>query len=132
MSTPSIYQVHQNVPLTNLSVAFFQDPSNYGLMSLFPRVPSPNQSNLYYTYDRAYFLRSEAQRRAAGAPAARGGYKIGTSTFTVLRDSIGKAVADPERANADAAIDLDQDAVRWINQQLLIKMEQRFATSFFT
>jgi len=131
MPTPTVYQVHQNVPLTNLSIAFFQDPRNYGLMSLFPRVPSPNMSNIYYTYDRAGFLQSYARRRAAGTPAPRGGYKIGTNTFTVLRDSIAKAVSDPERANADAAIDMDQDAVRWLNQQILIKMEQRFATNFF-
>lgn len=131
MSQPTIYQVHQNVPLTNLSIAFFQSQAAYGLLGIFPRVPSDKQSNSYYTYDRQYWLRSEAKRRAAGTPAARGGYGIGTSTFTVLRDAIGKAVSDPERANADSQIDMDGDATRWINQQLMIKMEERFATAFF-
>jgi len=132
MPTPTVYQGHQNVPLTNLSIAFFQDPRNYGLMSLFPRVPSPHMSNTYVEYDKAGWLQSHARRRAVGTPAPRSGYKITNRTFTVMRDSIAKAVADPERANADPGIDMDQDAVRWLNQQILIKMEQRFATNFFT
>lgn len=131
MSQPTFQQVHQDVPLTNLSIAFFQDPSNYGIMNIFPRVPVPNASDKYYTYDRSYWLASYAQKRAAGTPAPLGGYAVGTSTFTVDRDSMAKAVDDPSRANADPQIDLERDATRWVSAQVALKMEQRFATAFF-
>jgi hypothetical protein len=132
MSQPNFYQVHQDVPLTNLSIAFFQDPASYGLLNLFPRVPTPHQSGKYYTFDRAYFLGDFAQKRAAGGAAPLGGYAIGTANFFVERDAIGKAINDPERANADPQVNLEANATRWINQQLLIKMESRFAAKYWT
>lgn len=132
MSQPNFHQVHQDVPLTNLSIAFFQDPASYGLMNLFPRVPTPAASGKYYTFDRAYFLGDFAQKRAAGAAAPLGGYALDTSSFFVERDSIGKAIDDPTRANADPQTNLDANATRWINQQLMIRMESRFAAKWFT
>lgn len=128
---PAFQQVHQDVPLTNLSIAYFQDPSTYGLMNVFPRVPSPFASNKFYTFDRAYFLASRAEKRASGSPAPITGFALSTDNFSVERDSIGGAIPDPDRANADPGVDLDATVTAMLNQQLLIKMETRYASAFF-
>lgn len=132
MSQPNFNQVHVDVPLTNLSIGFFQDPSNFGVMDLFPRVPTPNASGKYYLYDRDFWYRTEAKRRAAGTPAVLAGYGVTTADFNVDRDSIAKAIDDPTRANADPQIDLDRDATRYVSGQVSLLMEQRFASSYFT
>ena len=130
MPQPSISQVHVNRPLTNFSVAYLQR-TGYVAGQVFPFVPSDKQSNTYWEYDRAYFLRSEADYRAPGSRAKRIGHNLTTNTFTCLRDAVARSIPDPVIANADEGIDMKRDAVELCTQQLLIRQEQRFATAFF-
>src|SRR3990167_803953 len=131
MSQPTISSVHVNRPLTNIAVAFAQDPANFVSMQAFPRVPVRNMSDSFFTFDRAHFLRSQAQFRAAGAVAMRSGYDVSTSTYKCQRQAIGHAIPDPVRRNADAPLDLDAKAAEFVAAQLLLAVEVNWATSFF-
>ena len=48
--TPS--QVHIDQPLTNLTIAYLQDQSNFIADKVFPVVGVDKQSDKYYIYDR--------------------------------------------------------------------------------
>lgn len=131
MPQPTISAVHVNRPLTNISVAYLQQARNFVADKVFPKVPSPNQSNVYFEFDRAYFYKTEARNRAPGTESAGSGFNISNTTFTCLRDAVHKDIADPIRANADQPLDLDMSATQWATLQMMIKMESRWATSFF-
>lgn len=131
MPQPQISSVHVNRPLTNMSVAYLQDAKNFVAQRAFPRVTSPNKSNVYYTYPKAYWLTSQAQKRAAGAESAGSGYTLSTTTFNCERDAIHKDIDDPTRQNADQPLDLDREASLWGTQQLMLKMETAWATAYF-
>lgn len=131
MPQPTISSVHVNRPLTNMSVAFMQQYQNFVADKVFPKVPSPNQSNVYFTYDRAYFYKSEARRRAPGTESAGSGYNVSNSTFTCQRDAVHKDIPDPIRANSDAPINPDRDATQWATLQMMLAMESRWASAFF-
>lgn len=129
-SQPTFTEVHVNRPLTDLSLAFLQAETEYVARRVFPFVPSDKASNNYFRYDKAYWLKKFAQKRAPGAPAPISGYEMDTQTFTCNRDSIARAINDPTRNNADIA-DLDREAALWVTQQLLIAQEVTWAANYF-
>ena len=128
---PSMSEVHTNRPLTNISIGWEQSEADFVARNVFPVVPSPNQSNTYYEYDRTQLLRTEAQRRASGAVSAGSGWNVATTSFTILRDAIHKRLADPDVANADSPLNMAADAARFVARQLLLREEIRFQTAFF-
>ena len=130
MAQPTQSQVHVNRPLTNISVAFLQK-SGYVAGQVFPFVPSDKASNQYWTFDRTFFLRREAEQRAAGTVARRKGMGVSTATFTTVRDAIAYDLPDPVRANADEGLNLERAAVELVTQDMLIAQEVRWVTAFF-
>ena len=56
MLTPS--QVHVDVPLTNLTIAYLQSTTGFVADKIFPNVPVDKLTNRYYKYNRADFNRS--------------------------------------------------------------------------
>lgn len=132
MSNPTASAVHVNTPLTNISVAYSQAADKFVSHRVFPVVPVAKQSDRYYEYDRADWLRSEAELRAPGSESAGGGYRLtNTNTYFAAVNAIHKDVDDQIRANADPVINMDRDATEYITQQLLMKREKDWASTFF-
>lgn len=129
-SQPTFTEVHVNRPLTDLSLAYLQSENDFVANKVFPLIGVDKASDLYFSYDKAYWLKSQAQRRAVGGPAARTGYGVTTASFACERDAIAKAVPDPIRNQADIA-DLDREAVMFVNQQLMLAQEVRWAAKYF-
>jgi hypothetical protein len=99
---------------------------------MFPFVPSESKSDLYWEYDRGDWMRNVAEKRAAGAPSAGGGYTVSTNTFAVERVAIHQDVDDPTRANADDPLRPDQDATSWVSEQIMRRLEIDWMTEFLT
>ena len=70
MPQPTLGDVHVNRPLTNLSIGFVQDQSDFVAGQVFPSIPVNNRSDVYFVYNRGDFLRNNMQKRAPGTPAA--------------------------------------------------------------
>lgn len=133
MPNPTVSDLHLDAPLTNLSVLYSNEMTNTVHDKVFPVVPVQKRSDRYFTYDQNDWFRSEARQRAPGAEIAIGGWSLSDDTYYCERDGIGHDISDPERANADPAVaNLDADAVRWITEQLSLKAEKDWVTSFFT
>lgn len=130
---PTMNSLHLSAALTDMSVAYWQEPNHFVCGKVFPVVPVTKQADRYFTLDEKDWLRTDANYRAPGAPAPLSGWNTSNATYFCDRVSIGKAISDPERENADAAVaNLEADTVRWINQQLLIKEEVDWAATFMT
>ena len=131
MPQPTAGDVHVNVPLTNISVAYAQSASAFVADKLFSNIPVQKQSDRYFTYDRRYWQRTEAQRRAPGAQSAGSGFQI-NSTPTYYADvwAVHKDVPDQVRSNTDRPLDADRDATNWVTQQMLLAKEKQFASTF--
>lgn len=127
---PTFTEVHVNRPLTDLSLAYLQQESDFVASKVFPIVGTAKASDNYFSYPKAWWLKAFAEPRGVGAPAPVSGYQLDTATFNATRISIAKEIADPIRNQADIA-DLDAEAVRWLNQQLMLKMEVDWAAKYF-
>lgn len=129
---PQLGDVHVNVPLTNISIAYIQDAANFVADRVFPNLPVTNISDRYYTYSRADFNRDEMEARAPGTESAGNGYDIdNTPTYYCTVYSYHKDIADQIRANSDAVLSPDRDGTIFVTQKALIKREVTFAANYF-
>lgn len=133
MSKPTPGDVHVNAPLTNISVAYMQNPANFVAGRVFPNVPVSKQSDRYYTYDRGDFNRDDMEIRAPGTESAGGGYGIdNTPTYFANVWALHKDVHDQVRSNTDAALDPDREATEFLSHKALIRKEKLFVSKYFT
>jgi hypothetical protein len=132
-SQPTAGDVHVNTPLTNISIAFMQNATNFVADRIFPNVPVSKQSDRYYTYDRGFFNRNEMQKRAPGTETKGIGYAVdNTPTYFADVWGIHHDIPDQVRANADTVISPDRDASNLVAHQALIRKEVSFAANYFT
>lgn len=123
---------HIDRALTNISVAYLQDASNFIADKVFPTIPVKRQSDIFYQYNKADFMRDEAQVRGAGTESAGGDYGVeAQDPYYCRKHSFHKDVTEEERANYDQPLDADQDATDFISQKMLIRREMEWASKFF-
>ena len=131
MPEPTLSQVHVNRTLTNFSVAFRQSIAGYVSWQAFPRVPVAKQSDLYFEFDRADFLRDIAQVRGSSQESAGSGYTLSTTAYNCLPWAFHKDVDDMVRANSDSPLAPDRNAAQFVTQVLLTRQERQWVTNFF-
>lgn len=130
--SPTPGDVHVNTPLTNISIAYLQDASNFVAASVFPNIPVNKQSDRYFTYDRGEFNRDEMEERAPATESAGGSYTVdSTPTYYAPVYGFHKDVPDAVRDNADAVLNPDREATEYVTNKALIKREKLWATKYF-
>lgn len=128
---PKVQDAHIDRALTNMSVAYMQDASNYIADKVFPIVPVKRQADLYYIYNTGDFLRDEAKVRGAIGESAGSDYDLDTDTYYCKKHAFHKDVAPDDRINYDEPLDADKDAQLFVSQKMLIRREMEWATKFF-
>jgi len=73
----------------------------------------------------------KVQNRADGTESAGSGYGLSTDSYSASVWALHKDIGDQTRANADAPLNMDQDATRYLSQQMLIRQERDWATNYF-
>lgn len=132
MPEPTLSDIHVDSALTDFSVAYFQAPGRYVAPSIFPTVPVQQRSGKYYVYDKNELLRSDARKRAPNTEAAVRSYKLSKDDYFAEVYSVAVDVSEFERANADPALDPEEDATRVTTQDLRILMDREWGTAAFS
>ena len=132
MPNPTSLDVHVDAILTNISVAYMQESYAFVASRAFPQVSVNKQTDKYFTYDQADFFRDQVQRRADGTESAGTGYGLSTASYSCDVYALHKDIGDQTRANADAPLNPDMDATRFLTQQMLIRQEVEWAAAAFT
>lgn len=133
MPQPTAGDVHVNTPLTNISIAYFQQAADFVARRVFPEVPVTKQSDRYYVYDRSFFYRNEMKKRAPGAQTEGGGWEVdNTPNYFCDVWGLHKDIADQIRSNADPVINMDRDATEFLALQALLNAEIQWAAKYFT
>lgn len=127
---PTQNDVHINGPLSQLSIAYTN--KGYIAEQVFPNVQVKHKSDNYYKFDKAPWLRDEAEVRAPGGDYPVGGYTLSDDTYKVKQWAFASLVPDEIRENADSPINPDRNAVNFCTQKLLLKKEKLVANLVFT
>lgn len=131
MPSPSQSDLHVNVPLTNVSIAYLQNSNAYIADKVFPRVPVDHQSNYYWEYSKSDWRRTDVQRRAPGTETPGVGWKKKMGQYFCHVYGVHKDVDDQIRANADSVFKLDRDATEFVTNQLLLKRDLDWNAEYF-
>lgn len=130
---PKMQDAHIDRALTNMSVAYMQDAAAFIADKVFPIMPVKRQSDVFYQYSKADFMRDEAKVRGAGTESAGGDYGVeAQAPYYCRKHSFHKDVTEEERSNYDEPLDADRDANDFISQKMLIRREVEWASRFFT
>src|SRR5579872_7471757 len=111
MSQPTPSDIYVNYPLTNIATIFLQDQRDFVADRVFPRVPVEKQSDLYWTYHQADFMRIDARTRGNGEESAGTGFSVDASgTYRADVIALHKDITAQERANWRLPRSPEQDA----------------------
>lgn len=129
---PTMSDLHVNALLTNLSLMYNQEQSNFVADQVFPTIPVAKASDRYTVFSRADLNRDTMQKRAPATESAGGGYRVDTTpTYQCETWALHKDIDDQQRGNADFVFNLDEEATRFLTMQALISKERAWATAFF-
>lgn len=129
MANPTRNQVHIDVPLTNISIAYRN--ANYVADQIFPSVPVQKNSGKYWVYTKSDWYRDEAAVRAPGTYAQEVDYTISTSSYSCLEKAAAKKVPDEVVENADTPLRPLQEATEYVTDKLLLSLEIEVAGNAF-
>lgn len=129
---PTKSQAHIDRALTNISVAYMQEESNFIANKMFPEIPVKKQSDVYFVYNKGDFFRDEARVRGGASESVGGDYGVEASApYYCKVHSFHKDVTEQDRANYDEPLDADQDATDFVTQKMLIRREVEWASKYF-
>lgn len=132
MPTPTGGDIYVSRPLTNLSIAYFQDALDFAADKVFPPIPVEHKYGMFYTYDKGDWLRTNAQIRAPRTESAGTGWNVGTDTYKAEVRAIHVDVSDQDRANADRPVfDLDRDATNLVARDILLRREKDWISAYW-
>jgi hypothetical protein len=131
MPGPSQSDLHVNVPLTNVSVAYMQSAGTYIADKVFPKIPSDKQSNLFWKYSKSDWRRTDVQKRAPGTETPGVQWLQDTDQYFCHVYGVHKDIDDQTRSNADSNFNLDRDATEFITNQLLLKRDIDWNSKYF-
>ena len=128
--TPS--SVHIDQPLSNLTLAYVQDQSNFIADKVFPVVGVEKQSDKYYIYDRANMNRAgNVKKQAPRTEVNRIGLSLSNDSYFTEEYSLGMDFDPKTLANEDTALDIRRNGAETVVNQMLIHREEMFASTFF-
>lgn len=129
--TPSA--VHVDQPLTNLTIAYNQEASNFIADQVFPVVSVPKQSDKYYVYNKDDSNRSgNVKKLAPRTEVERIGLQVSTDSYFADVYGLGADFSEQDLANEDTALEIRSQQAFDIINQLRIHREEQFASTFFT
>lgn len=133
MPQPTRSMVHIDRALTNISVAYIQEASNFIADQVFPVVSVKKQSDRYFVYLKEDWFRDEAKLRAPGTESAGGKYEIdNTPTYFCQKYAFHRDINEEDRANQDEPLNVDTDSTEFITQKMLLRREVVWANQYFT
>jgi hypothetical protein len=131
ISQPSSGDMHIDTALTDVSLAFLQDSNVFGSRRAFRSVPVRHRGDVYWTYPRGAFNRSQMEKRAPGTESASATYQTDTAKYYCDVYALHVDIADQVRDNADSAFDMDRDATTFLTLKSLLLEELDWRDKFF-
>ena len=129
MLTPS--QVHLDVPLTNLTIAYAQETTNFVADKVFGTISVDKQSNKFYKYDREGLRHGDVKLLAPRTEVNRVGMSLSNDRYFAEVRGIGMDFDEQELANEDTMLESRSQGANVLIEKILIDREVRWADTFF-
>jgi len=129
MPLPTGTDVHVDAALSQVSISYKN--ASYIYDRMFPYVTVPKQSDKYFTFAKADLFTDDADIRAPGASAKRGGYRVSSTSFFCDDWAFSKQLPDEVRDNADAGLQIEQADTDFVTDKLMLRLERQLVSEAF-
>lgn len=125
-----------NAYLTNMSIAYFQNQSDYVATRMFPMIPVQLSTSSYYIFSRADLARDNVARKPALGKVQPMVISSDTDTYHCDVDQVilgldQIAQTNIQRANTPGASDPRKAKVRVATEQIMTHLDRVWAGNFF-
>ena len=124
--------VHVDRRLTQISIAHLQDANNFVAGKVFKGIPVPKQSDSFYVYPSGAWNRNEVKPRAPGTESAAAGYSLDSDDYKCHVYALHRDLFYQVLHNTDKPINLQREAVQFLDNQMLMQREVDWANNFLT
>ena len=121
--------VHVDKALTNMSVAYMYNKPY--VWTQFPSIGNVRETDLYWKWDKEYWGRIEAAKRARGQAARRAEYKGQTASFICDEWALAHDISERDERDADQVIDLRRQGSEFVVDNVLKAYENMVAGEVF-
>ena len=132
INQPGLGDVHVDRPLTQIAIAFAQDPGAFIADRVFPVLPVSKKSDLYFQIPKGDWFRDEMKKRAPGALSAERTHTLSTDSYSCDVWAIHEMLADQVRANYDSPLQADREITEGLTQAGMIRKERQWVTDNFS
>lgn len=133
MAQPTSADVHADAALTDFSVAYLQDQTNFIGGNSIPSFPVDSKSDLYFVFNKDDWMRDDAVKvRAEDEEAPMSGFTLSKQNYNATPWWTAVPLSQLVTANADPSIRLDEAATQLVTQRMLIRRERIFATQYMS
>lgn len=123
---PQLETVHVKTTLTNVAIAYFQEPGIFIADQLSPHVRSSKPSDYYFIYGREHFNVVDAIRRPGTTPVEVE-HTVSKDEYVCQEYSLREKVTQEEVEAADNPIEPEADTTRYVSERLRLSREKRVA-----
>ncbi len=123
--------IHVDAYLTDFSVGYMQESTNFIAAAASSLITVLKESDKYVIYPRGYFWRDEAQVRPLGGRPVQVAYKVESGQYLAEEWALEHTVDDRQRRNADAPINLDENATKLLTGKQMIRADRIWVQNFF-
>ena len=131
INEPGRGDVHVDLPLTTIAIAYAQNPEVFIADRVFPILSVEKQTDKYFTVPRGEWFRDEMKKRAPGALSAERTHKVSTDSYACDVWALHEMLADQVRANYDSPLQADREITEGLSQAGMIRKERQWVTDFF-
>jgi hypothetical protein len=123
--------VHVQVPLTQIMIAYAQQSKDFIADKVFPVVPVDHQSDFFYKFGRRSYLQTNAALRAPGTETPGVDWTFTKTPFFAPVWGLHTDIEDQLRSNADANFQFDTAGTELITQQMLLRRDLQWVSTNF-
>lgn len=131
LNQPGRGDVHVDRPLTQIAIAFAQNPEAFIADRVFPVLSVAKQTDLYFQIPKGDWFRDEMKKRAPGALSAERTHNVSTDSYQCDVWALHEMLADQIRANYDSPLQADREITEGLTQAGMIRKERQWVTDNF-
>lgn len=131
INQPGRGDVHVDRPLTQIAIAFAQNPEAFIADRVFPVLSVSKQTDSYFTIPKGAWFRDEMQKRAPGALSAERTHDVSTDNYQCDVWALHEMLADQVRANYDSPLQADTEITEGLSQAGMIRKERQWVQDYF-
>ena len=132
INQPGLTDVHVNRPLTQIAIAFSQQPEVFIADRVFPVLPVSKKTDSYFQVPKGEWFRDQMKKRAPGTLSAERTHTLSTDTYDCDVWALHEMLADQVAANYDSPLQAEREITIGLTEAGMIRKEREFVTSFFT